>query len=354
MSTNISVIIPVYNTAPYLEKCLDSLCAQTAVDIEFILIDDGSTDGSIDILKKYANRDNRFKVITQKNSGTASARNRGLKEAKGEFIGFADSDDWIEPDMFQCLYEKHISDPDADIVQCSYVHEYPEKGVSIPSDNSVIIKMLEKSNGHLSGAESLLLEDATVWNRIYRRSMLEQNNICFKEEMICGEDVYFHWTALISATKITAIPHCLYHYRRNRPASHISSRDARIFSYFETLFQIDRFVKEHGRTDLMPWINHLKLSYLAWGFERLDPQLHQEYFTRYQKLLAETDTNLDAPVAFPPLSGNLIYDLRYLILRILHPLTLKSVIHGNFSRFSKITRIRHFLSELPLKLKRQI
>jgi hypothetical protein len=94
------------------------------------------------------------------------------------------------------------------------------------------------------------------------------------------------------------------------------------------------------------------LSYLSWGFERLDPQLHQEYFSRYQKLLSETGTNIDAPVNFPPLSGNLLYDLRYLILRILHPLTLKSIIRGNFSRFCKITKVRHFLSELPLKLKR--
>ena len=93
MVKDISVIIPVFNTAQYLSKCLDSLCAQTKKDIEFILINDGSTDGSEQILERYAEQDPRFRVIHQKNCGFAGARNRGLEEAKGEFIGFVDSDD---------------------------------------------------------------------------------------------------------------------------------------------------------------------------------------------------------------------------------------------------------------------
>ena len=102
----------------------------------------------------------------------------------------------------------------------------------------------------------------------------------------------------------------------------------------------------------MPWVNHLALSYLTWGFERLEPQLHQEYFEQYQKCFTEIGINKGSPISYPVFSGNLMYDLRYIILRILHPLTLNAVTKGNISRFKKIVRLRHFLSELPLKLRK--
>lgn len=352
MSPDISVIVPVFNTASYLKVCLDSLCAQTIPNIEFILIDDGSTDNSNTILQEYAKRDPRFKLITQENRGFAGSRKRGLQEATGEFIGFVDSDDWIEPEMYETLWKAHLSSPDADIIQCSSIHEYVEKSISIPVNNSMIVKWLAESGGKLQGAEALLLDDGTIWNRIYRRSMIESKEISFKNEMTFGEDVFFYWTALMSAAKIIALPKCFYHYRRNRPGSQVNSHDRRIFAYFKTMYRIDEFVKENNLPELMPWINHLKLSYLAWGFERLSPEFHQEYFEQYQQFLSDTGMKIGSPVKFPPLSGVLMYDIRYLILRILHPLMLKAIVKGNFSTFKKITALRHFLSELPLKFAR--
>ena len=128
----LSVIVPVYNTARDLPGCLDSLLRQSRGDIEFICVDDGSTDDGPAILAEYAKRDTRIRVITQENRGFAGARNRGMAEAKGRYIGFCDSDDWVEPAMYDRLLETAIAGDYPDIVQCSFVSEYVSCGVSLP------------------------------------------------------------------------------------------------------------------------------------------------------------------------------------------------------------------------------
>ena len=110
----ISIIVPVYNTAPYLPQCLDSLVNQTYRDIEIICVNDGSTDNSPDILKAYAERDSRILVIHQENLGLSGARNKGLESARGEWVMFVDSDDWIAPDMYEKLYH-HLTEDGSDI-----------------------------------------------------------------------------------------------------------------------------------------------------------------------------------------------------------------------------------------------
>lgn len=349
----ISVIVPVYNTEKYLRQCLDSLSAQTLPDIEFVMIDDGSSDGSSRIMAEYAARDSHFRLVSQENRGFAGARNRGLEEARGTFIGFVDSDDWIEPEMYSTLWDEHLRQPDADIVQCAYIHEYPEENISLPAGNKPIRRSLERSGGLFAGAESLLLDDGTIWNRIYRRSMLTDNHIAFDPAMTFGEDVFFYWTALISSRRIAAIPQMLYHYRRNRPGSQVFSRDRRIFAYFKTMEGIDRFIRNGGRTELSPWINHLKLSYLTWGFERLKPELQREYFDEFRDFLNRSGMDRRSPIRYPSLTGGLMYDMRYLMLRLLHPLTLRAVLSGAFGRFRRIVAIRRFLSSIPLYLARK-
>ena len=113
----ISIIIPVYNAEEELNRCVDSIICQTEQDIEIILVDDGSDDESMHICQKYSKEDFRVKVIHQKNAGVSAARNRGIEIALGEYIGFVDSDDWIEPDMFEKLLQE-AENNDADVVMC--------------------------------------------------------------------------------------------------------------------------------------------------------------------------------------------------------------------------------------------
>ena len=349
----VSVIVPVYNTAPYLERCLESLRSQTPDDIEFLLIDDGSTDASGAIVDRFGAADPRFRCIHQENRGFAGARNRGLDEARGEFIGFVDSDDWIDPDMYSKLRDAHLACPDADIVQCAYCHEYPDEGLTVAADNGWVLSLLRRTGGRLRGAEALLLDDSTVWNRIYRRSMLEAKGLRFDPAMAFGEDCYFYFTAMASAEKFAAIGDRLYHYRRNRPGSQVASGDRRVFAYFTVLEGVARFAATQGMPELEPWINHLRLSYPAWGFERLQPELREEYFSCYRKFLLDAGVDAASPIAYPSLGGGLVRDLRYILLRIVHPLTRRAISNNDFAAFRRIVAVRRFLAELPLKLKRR-
>ena len=117
MNPKISIIVPIYNVEKYLPKCIDSIINQTLENIEIILVNDGSTDSCAEIIESYANKDNRIKVIHKKNGGQSSARNMGLDIAKGEYIGFVDSDDWLHYDMYENMY-KSIKKVNSDLCVC--------------------------------------------------------------------------------------------------------------------------------------------------------------------------------------------------------------------------------------------
>lgn len=345
----ISVIVPAYNTAKYLPFCLDSLAKQTMQDIEFLLIDDGSTDGSGEIMASFVRKDSRFRLITQENRGFAGARNRGLEEAQGKYIGFVDSDDWIDANMYSVLWEQVCREKEpVDIVQCAYINEYLDEQISLAADNSFFRKILQQTSGKFSGAESLLLDDGSIWNRIYNRNMIAKNDLHFDSSMTFGEDVFFYCTAVICSKKIIAIPDRFYHYRRNRPGSQVNCSDKRIFAYFNTIKGLDDFIAARQLDHLTPWINHLRLSYPSWGFERLQNNLKKDFFETYHNHLNDCGMTIYSPVAFPPWGGGLVRNMRYLTLRILHPLLLRSILRKQYTLFKFIVSLRKNLARLPL------
>ena len=123
---NVSVVVPVYNVEPYLEECLDSLVAQSLKEIEILVVNDGSTDRSEEIARRYCREHQNIVLVNKKNRGCASARNVGIECSRGDYVGFVDSDDWVGPSMFEKLYSK-ATKTNADIVQCG-LEKYHEKG----------------------------------------------------------------------------------------------------------------------------------------------------------------------------------------------------------------------------------
>lgn len=208
----VSVIIPVYNVAPYLRQCLDSVVNQTLRDIEIICVDDGSTDGSAAILAEYAAKDPRVKVLTREHTNAGAARNAGMAVATGEYLGFVDSDDWCEPMLFEEAYAKAKSD-DADVVfwgcrdrdgiSGKILRDVPfalPAGVRAPFAGSSL------------GDKVFSIFGFAPWNRIVRRDMVIENGLKF-QAIERSNDVAFGCMAIAVASRISTLDEVLYNYR---------------------------------------------------------------------------------------------------------------------------------------------
>ena len=204
----LSVIVPVYNVEDYLSKCIDSLIVQTLKDVEIILVNDGSTDKSGDICDKYRLKDNRIKVIHKENGGTSDARNTGIEIARGKYISFVDSDDWIDPHMFEKLYNLAIEN-EADIVQCDYIKVYDENVIVNNISENITKYNSEQILHELYGPN--YIKTVIVCNKIYKRELF--NEIRFPKGKFY-EDEFTTYKILHKANLIidTNIP--MYYYRQ--------------------------------------------------------------------------------------------------------------------------------------------
>ena len=201
----LSIIVPVYRAESFLSHCVESLMGQSFQDLEIILVDDGSPDRSGELCDSYAARDPRVRVIHQKNSGVSAARNRGLQEAKGTYIGFADSDDWAELTMFESML---AASEGADIVMCDALTVYDD-GTTEPDT----IRGLPESRmlSHGDCTPELMLELAgAVWRCIYKRELLQTHEIRFPQGMKVSEDRVFNLYAMGRAEKIFYLKEPLY------------------------------------------------------------------------------------------------------------------------------------------------
>ena len=204
----VSISVPVYNAEKYLRKCLDSLVNQTLKDIEIVVVNDGSTDGSADICREYAERDSRILLIFKENGGLASARQAALEAAHGQFFCACDADDWAETTMYEKLYKKAI-ETGADIVMCDYWSEYPDgkrAEQKYPYEVSERVDLLDDLlNGKFPKA---------IWNKLIRREVFLRKNLSWQHGINQGEDFLMMMKLLSSGVSVTYLPECLYHYWR--------------------------------------------------------------------------------------------------------------------------------------------
>ena len=174
---DISVIVPVYNVEKYLEKCIDSILSQTFKNFEIILVDDGSTDSCGIICDEYERLDNRVKVIHKINGGLSSARNSGLEIASGEYVAFVDSDDWIDKNMYQELYNEAKKN-NADIVQCKFI-KAKDENVSIYNNEFNEVEVIGNLDALCNLYNERCIETVVTWNKLYKRYLF--NDIVFPQ-----------------------------------------------------------------------------------------------------------------------------------------------------------------------------
>ena len=208
----ISVIIPIFNSEKYLDKCLLSVKNQTFTDFEVIMIDDGSTDGSAEICRKFTNEDSRFKYFYKENGGASSARNRGLKEATGEYIAFIDSDDYIDIDYFESL-SVPLNEKKWDMVQ---------SGMNIiRKDNVNRLNLPDCEFYNSQFAEAVLKREfhiflfITTTSKLYNHDFLLKNNLLFDEKISLSEDCLFNTQLLPYINSVKQINYTGYNYIQN-------------------------------------------------------------------------------------------------------------------------------------------
>ncbi|EPC09175.1 glycosyltransferase family 2 protein [Fusobacterium ulcerans] len=210
MEIKISVIIPVYNTEKYLEKCLNSVLKQTLKEIEVIVINDGSRDSSRDILESYSIVEN-FRIINKKNEGASKTRNLGIEIAKGEFIYFMDADDYIEKDMLLEMYNKAKEDK-LDIVVCDYYNETLKTKEYIKNLDIMENKMITGVDytKYLLWSEKKIAP--SIWGKMIKKSIYINNNIRFSENIFIGEDIVLGIKTAYFSKKVGKINKPFYHY----------------------------------------------------------------------------------------------------------------------------------------------
>ena len=254
----VSVIIPVYNVAEFLPKCLESVICQTYKDLEIICIDDESPDSSVEIIEKYAEKDDRIKLLRQKNTGLSGARNTGIRAASGDYIMVVDSDDWIDTETCACAVE-NIEKYNADVCFWTYVREYAgssrvkrifESDRFFNKEDTE--KYIHRRIAGLTGEELKDPENAdsivTAWGKLYRTDIIKENDILFVDTKIIGtEDALFNLQYFGYANSSVFVNRPFNHYRKTNATSLTVNYKPRLFSQWNTLFDMmGDYIRENG------------------------------------------------------------------------------------------------------------
>jgi glycosyltransferase involved in cell wall biosynthesis len=237
----VSVIVPIYNVAKFLEKCLYTLVNQTLKEIEIICVNDGSTDHCEEIISRHASKDSRIIVVNQENQGLSVARNNGIAIARGEYIGLVDSDDWVDLNYFEKLYDV-AKKYDADISCCGFSRVYPSsrsrEKVSITSEN-----VYESTQDKYRVTNTPRM--CYVFNKIYRRSVLDALNLRFQSG-VYFEDVAFTIRALFFMKKLATTPETRYYYRANENSIMRGEKtDKKQYDLMQARKNFINFAREH-------------------------------------------------------------------------------------------------------------
>lgn len=290
----VSVILPVYNTGNYLDQCLNSLLEQTLKDIEIICINDGSTDNSLEILMNYQIKDRRIKIVNQENKGAGFARNIGINIAKGEYLSFLDSDDYFEKDMLKQAYNR-AEEKKADI--CIYESSfYDNKTGKISKCNfSVRKNELPKADVFSRGQITSNIFTSIMgwaWDKLYRRSFVLNHKLEFQEQRSTN-DMYFVYSSLLRAGRITLLNKPLYYQRRNVSTSLSNTRELSWNCFFYALLEIK---KELEKLQIYEEYNHDFINYALhsclWNFNTLnEPEAEKLFIKLREKWFEELGIN---------------------------------------------------------------
>ena len=304
----ISIVIPIYNVEKYLRECLESIVNQTFKDIEILCVNDGSKDSSLSIIENFAKNDDRVVVINKENGGYASAINKGLEVARGEYIGIVESDDYCAPQMYEKLFDK-ISNTDADYVIGDY-YFLSEKKTKISAYSAGLIAD-EQGFFNLKTNPRLLDKPAYPWKALYRKSFLDNNNIrMLQDGKGAYEDQPWNMTCMVKANKIMSVAEPLYYYRVDANGSSTNNGSQKLINYVKRRNQAKEILIANGyfdNLDVREYFYSAALKGCYFFYKKISPEFKPEYYNLMQELLK---SGLDEGVSLKYLSKK--HQKRYL------------------------------------------
>ena len=267
MDVKLSIIVPVYNVEKYLERCLETLVNQTIKEYEIIIVVDGSTDNSIEIVKKYKEKySNLIKYVETENRGLSAARNHGIDLAKGEYIGFVDSDDYISTNMYEKLY-KCAKDNNYDVVVCSYC--------KVTDENEEEIKLGINKDSTLE--EIIINSRPYAWNKIYKKDSFEKYNLKFPEGLIF-EDVCTVYPLLMQSKKIGYVSEKMYFYSCNRTDSIMKKKNRNDLCLLKILTNLNEYCIKNDLFDTYnDLISEINVRHIYYRFRELKNYNNKKY-----------------------------------------------------------------------------
>ena len=279
----ISVIVPVYNVEKYLRQCLDSIVGQTLDDIEIVVLNDGSTDGSLAIINEYAAKDERIQVIDKPNEGYGKTMNRGIEAATGEYIGIVESDDWIEPNMYETLYSIAKSH-NVDVVKSRFITFDDTTG------KEDVIWMSEHDTERVINprqSPAIFYVQPSIWSAIYKREFLNDKEIRFLESPGASyQDLGFNFKvwAMAERAYITMTP--LVHYRVGHSGQSVKS-NGKVFCVCDEYSEIERFMASYPVLfeSLEKIVNRNKWNNYKWNLDRLEGENKETFHKQMRREL---------------------------------------------------------------------
>ena len=239
----ISVVVPIYNVEDYLVECIESILNQTYTEFELILVNDGSTDNSLEICNQYSKKDDRIKIVNKKNGGLSDARNAGIDVAKGEYIIFIDSDDFINKNMFKIMFDIAKS-KNADIVQCNYKEFYNKEDIKDSSsiNNEFKLKELTSIEALYGFYDEKKSGPTTVaWNKLYKTALFEDIRYPYGK---IHEDVFTTYKLIFKANKIVCTEEKLYYYRQRENSITTRKYNKKRLVVLEAIEERKKFMKD--------------------------------------------------------------------------------------------------------------
>ena len=286
----VSIVLPALNVGKYIRQCIESVINQTLKDIEVICVDAGSTDGTLEILQEYVQKDSRVSLINSEKKSYGYQMNLGFAAARGEYLGIVETDDYADPEMFEKLYECAVKN-DLDVVKSGFYYYYSkneERNVPNPIVSRAMANHTFCPMTYFDSKREMVEFfniKPTIWSSVYKASFIRENGILFNETPGASyQDCSFNFKVWTCAKRVQLIEDCFLHYRQDNEGSSVNS-PGKVYCICDEYDEIERFLNEHPveQGKLLPLMVRLKFDSYTWNYMRLSKDLQKEFIRRFSE-----------------------------------------------------------------------